>query len=48
MYQAFYSRYNAFIEMKMILHLITNIIYKREKEHMCLATFLKNDNFSCF
>ena len=25
-YQAFYSRYNAFIEMKMTLHLMTNTI----------------------
>ena len=34
-YQAFYSRYNAFIEMKMTLQLITNtIVYKRKKEHL--------------
>ena len=31
-YQAFYSRYNAFIEMKMTLHLMTNKTNNREKE----------------
>ena len=30
-YQAFYSRHNVFIEMKMTLHLMT-ILYKRKKE----------------
>ena len=39
-YQAFYSRYNEFIEMKITLHLMTNT-----KETLCvLVTFLKNDN----
>ena len=34
-YQAFYSRHNAFIEMKMTLHLMTNTIYKEEKGTLC-------------
>ena len=50
-YQAFYSRHNASIEMKMTLHLMTNTIsdYQRGKERfVVLATFWKNDNSSCF
>ena len=48
-YQAFYSKHNAFIEMKMTLHLTWQILYKREKERfVVLATFWKNDNSSCF
>ena len=47
-YQAFYSRHNLFIEMKMTLHLMT-ILYKRKKERfVVLATFWKNDNSSWF
>ena len=47
-YQAFYSRHNVFIEMKMTLHLMT-ILYKRGKERfVVLATFWKNDNSSWF
>ena len=44
-YQAFYSRYNTLIEMKITLNLMT----KRKKERfVVLATFCKNDNSSCF
>ena len=47
-YRAFYSRYNAFIEMKMILYLMTNTVYEGKGRFVVLATFGKNDNPSCF
>ena len=40
MYQAFYSRYNAFIEIKMILHLMTNTILE-EKEHFVFGNIFE-------
>ena len=47
-YQAFYSRYNALIEMKMTLHLMTNTIQEGKGTLVVLATFCKNDNSNCF
>ena len=46
-YQAFYSRYNVFIEMKMTLHLMAK--YKRKKGRFVVLTIIwKNHNSSCF
>ena len=35
-YQAFFSRYIAFIKMKMTLHLMTNIHVKERKGTLCV------------
>ena len=47
-YQASYSRYNALIEMKMTLHLMTKLYRRKKERFVVLATFCKNDNSSCF
>ena len=43
-----FLRHNAFIEMKMTLHLMTNTIWEGKWLLCGLATFWKNDNSSCF
>ena len=41
------SIFNAFMEMKITLHLMTNTKCEG-KGTLCFATVLKNDNSSCF